>query len=61
VADSSSKHPHRERPLGVIEVGACADMMLVEGNPVHDVSLLADYNNTIKPVIKDGEVRQHTP
>ena len=30
--------------------------VLIEGNPLEDVAVLADYDNNIKVVIKDGEV-----
>jgi imidazolonepropionase-like amidohydrolase len=59
LAKSGTKNPYREGPLGVIEVGAYADMILVEGDPLGDVSVLADYDNTIKVVIKDGEIYQN--
>jgi len=56
LANSGTKNPYREGPLGVIEAGAYADMILVEGNPLEDVAVLADYDNNIKVVIKDGEI-----
>jgi imidazolonepropionase-like amidohydrolase len=59
LAKSGTKNPYREGRLGVIEVGAYADMILVEGNPLEDVAVLADYENTIKVVIKDGEIFQN--
>jgi len=59
LAKSGTKNPYREGPLGVIEVGAYADMILVDGNPLEDVAVLADYENTIKVVIKDGKVFQN--
>jgi len=59
LAKSGTKNPYREGPIGVIKVGAYADMILVEGNPLSDVSVLADYDNTIKIVIKDGEIYQN--
>ncbi len=40
---SGTKNPYREGPLGVIEAGAYADMLLVDGNPLNDVSILADF------------------
>jgi imidazolonepropionase-like amidohydrolase len=58
LAKSGTKNPYREGPLGVIEVGAYADMILVEGNPLDDVSVFVDYDNTVKVVIKDGEIYQ---
>ena len=38
LAKSGTKNPYREGPLGVIEVGAYADVLLVEGNPLEDVA-----------------------
>ncbi len=31
-------------------------MILVEGNPLEDVAVLAGYDNNIKVLIKDGEI-----
>jgi hypothetical protein len=56
LAKSGTKNPYREGPIGVIEVGSYADMILVEGNPLEDVAVLADYDSNIKVVIKDGEI-----
>jgi imidazolonepropionase-like amidohydrolase len=60
LAKSGTKNPYREGPLGVIEVGAYADMILVDGNPLEDVAVLADYDNNIKVLIKDGEIMKNT-
>ena len=60
LAKSGTKNPYREGPLGVIEVGAYADMILVEGNPLEDVTVLADYDDNIKVLIKDGEIFKNT-
>ena len=30
--------------------------VLIEGNPLENVAVLADYDNNIKVVIKDGEI-----
>ncbi len=40
LAKSGTKNPYREGPLGVIEEGAYADMLLVEGNPEKDVAVM---------------------
>ena len=42
-----------------IEVGAYADLILVEGNPLKDVKVLADYKNNIKLVMKNGDIYQN--
>jgi imidazolonepropionase-like amidohydrolase len=60
LAKSGSKNPYREGPLGVIEVGAYADMILVDGNPLEDVAVLVDYDENIKIVIKDGDIYKNT-
>ena len=60
LAKSGTKNPYREGPLGVVEVGAYADLILVDGNPLDDVAVLADYDNNIKVVMKDGEIFKNT-
>jgi hypothetical protein len=60
LAKSGTKNPYREGPLGVIEVGAYADMILVDSNPLEDVSVFVDYETNIKVVIKDGEIYKNT-
>ena len=56
LAKSGTKNPYREGPLGVIKEGAYADMLLVDGDPVKDVSIMADWKNNLKVIIKDGEI-----
>ena len=46
--------------LGVIEEGAYADMVLVDGNPLEDITLLEDYTKNFKPIMKDGQVWKNT-
>ncbi len=41
--------------VGVIEPGALADLIVVDGNPLDDLSLLARPAETLKAVIRDGE------
>jgi imidazolonepropionase-like amidohydrolase len=53
---SGELHPYREGPLGVISKGAYADILLVEGNPLEDVTILSDYENNIDFIMKDGVV-----
>jgi imidazolonepropionase-like amidohydrolase len=40
--------------VGVIEPGALADLVIVDGDPVQDLSLLARPNEVLKAVIRDG-------
>ena len=46
--------------LGVIEEGAYADMVLVDGNPLEDISLLRDYTSNFKLIMKDGQIWKNT-
>ena len=56
LAKSGTKNPYREGSLGLIQEGAYADMLLVDGNPMEDVSVMADWKNNIKVIMKDGEI-----
>jgi len=40
--------------IGVIEPGALADLIIVDGNPLDDLSLLARPNESLRLVIRDG-------
>ncbi|MBF4464352.1 hypothetical protein [Flavobacterium sp. LC2016-12] len=47
----SSGQPNK---LGVIEEGAYADLILVDGNPILNLSIMEDYDKTLLLIIKDG-------
>jgi imidazolonepropionase-like amidohydrolase len=40
LALSGPRNPYSKGPLGVVEEGAYADLLLVDGNPLEDFSLL---------------------
>jgi imidazolonepropionase-like amidohydrolase len=40
--------------VGVLEPGALADLIVLDGDPVEDLSLLARPNEALKAVIRDG-------
>ncbi len=44
----------------MIEQGAYADLLIVEGNPLNDVTILADYKKNILFIMKDGEIYKNT-
>ena len=54
------KNPYKLGALGVIEVGAYADVILVNGDPTKDVSVLLDHEINIPFVMKDGDVYKNT-
>ncbi|MGK7391053.1 MAG: amidohydrolase family protein [Candidatus Cyclobacteriaceae bacterium M2_1C_046] len=49
---NAAAHMGQENDLGTVEAGKLADLILVDGNPLEDISLLQN----IKLVIKDGEI-----
>jgi len=56
---SGPRNPYAGR-LGVIELGALADILVIDGNPVDDISLIADPDRTMKLVMKDGRIHKNT-
>lgn len=44
------------KPLGVIREGAYADLLLVEGNPIQDIKLIADPDKNFLLIMKSGIV-----
>ncbi|GAA5191916.1 amidohydrolase family protein [Ferrimonas gelatinilytica] len=54
------RHPYREGPLGEITVGAYADLILVDGNPLEDLNLVADPENNFDLIMKDGKIYKNT-
>lgn len=57
---SGPRHPYQEGPLGVIKEGAYADMIIVDGNPLEDLDLVADPENNFVVIMKDGKVFKNT-
>lgn len=60
LAATGPKNPYKDGPLGVIAPGAYADLILVNGDPTKDVSVLLDHENNIPFVMKGGEVLKDT-
>jgi imidazolonepropionase-like amidohydrolase len=53
---SGERHPYKEGKLGVIQEGAYADLLLVNGNPLDDISILALPDTNLDLIMKDGVV-----
>ncbi|RYB04154.1 metal-dependent hydrolase family protein [Lichenibacterium ramalinae] len=52
---------HLAGQIGVVAPGACADLLVVEGQPLTDIAVLADPRRNILLVMKGGHVhRRHT-
>ena len=50
------RHPYKEGPLGVIKEGAYADILLVDGNPLENLDLVADPEKNFVLIMKDGKI-----
>lgn len=59
LALSGPRSPY-EGKLGVVEEGALADLLLVDGNPLEDLSLVADPANNFLVIMKDGWIYKNT-
>lgn len=46
--------------LGVIEPGALADMLIVRGDPIANIQLLADPGSNLAVIMKDGRIYKNT-
>ena len=59
LAMSGPKNPYPSK-LGVIEVGAYADVLLINGNPLDDISILTNPSENLALIMKDGKVYKNT-
>src|SRR5262245_32364374 len=59
VALSGKRNPYPGK-LGVIEEGALADLLLVDGNPLENLKLLEDPDKNLVLIMKDGKVVKNT-
>ena len=50
------RHPYQEGPLGVVKEGAYADLLLVDGNPLEDLDLVANPDENFAIIMKDGKI-----
>ncbi len=67
-------NPYSDGKIGVIEVGAYADILLIDGNPLEDITLVGGretwFTNDAKPdgshltemdlIMKDGQIFKNT-
>jgi len=55
LALSGQRSPYHGK-LGVVEEGALADLLLVDGNPLENIELVADPERNFVVIIKDGKI-----
>lgn len=56
---SGERNPYPGK-LGVVEEGALADLVLVDGDPVSNIGLLADPERNFDMIMKDGKIYKET-
>ena len=56
---SGLRNPYTEGDLGVVKEGAYADLLLVEGNPLEDLSAVTNKDN-LRIIMKDGKIYKNT-
>src|SRR5829696_744764 len=59
LALSGKRNPYPGK-LGVVEEGALADLLLVGGNPLDDIRLIADPDKNFLVIMKDGAIYKNT-
>ncbi len=59
LALSGKRNPYPGK-LGVVEEGALADLLLVDGNPVENLNLVADPARNFVVIMKDGKIHKNT-
>ncbi|UXS03062.1 amidohydrolase family protein [Agrobacterium tumefaciens] len=56
---SGPRNPYPGK-LGRIEAGAYADLLLLDGDPLQDISLIGDPDRSMSLVMKDGRIHKNT-
>jgi len=59
LALSGKRNPYPGK-LGVVEQGALADLILVDGNPLENINLVADPDKSFLVIMKDGRAYKNT-
>ena len=57
---SGKNTPYPDGPTGVIQEGAYADILLVKGNPLENVEIMADPEANLHLIMKDGKIYKNT-
>lgn len=60
LALSGIRNPYPEGKLGVIEAGAYADLLIVEDNPIEDITVMMEPTKNLKLIMKNGKIYKNT-
>jgi imidazolonepropionase-like amidohydrolase len=58
LALSGPRNPYPGK-LGVVEEGALADLVLVDGDPIANIQLIADPDKNFVVIMKDGKIHKN--
>ena len=53
------RDPYPQGKVGVLDKGAFADLLLIEGNPIEDAEILVDKKN-MRLIMKGGNIYKNT-
>ena len=53
---SGGMNPFKYGDLGVIQPGAYAELIVIDGNPLENIEILNEYKDRFKLIMKDGDV-----
>ncbi len=59
LALSGPRNPYPGK-MGVVEAGALADLLLVDGDPIANLDLLKDPGKNFVVIVKDGRIYKNT-
>ncbi len=59
LAMSGPRNPYQGK-LGIIEEDALADLLVVDGNPISDIELVAKPDQNFMVIMKDGKIYKNT-
>jgi imidazolonepropionase-like amidohydrolase len=59
LALSGKRSPYKGK-LGVVEAGALADLLLVDGDPIANIKLIEDPGRNFVVIMKDGRIYKNT-
>ena len=59
-AMAGPRNPYPDAKIGVIEPGAFADLLIMEGNPLEDISVMTRPEENLRIIMKGGTVFKDT-
>lgn len=60
IQETGPNNPYPWGPTGVIKIGAYADLLVIDGDPLEDISIMTDPDKNFKIIMKDGVIYKNT-